>query len=390
VLREGRFSNAVSFELDSTPDCLASEPNDSMNAAQELALPAIVNGRIERPGDEDVFRFEGHAGDAIVAEVIARRLGSPLDSVITLLDERGQTVASNDDCEDKGTGLLTHHADSRLALLLPADGTYFLRLADAQHQGGPEHSYRLRISAPQPNFELRVVPSTINIRAGGTVPITVYALRRDGFTGEIALGLNNPPPGFALSGATIPANEASVTLTLTASTVPRDEPATLRLIGRAMIGGAPVLHAAVPAEDMMQAFAYRHLVPAKEFRVCVVGRGSTLRPLNQGPVRLSSSEPARLRIALPPSKAPRTVAFELIEPPPGITVKNVACHGDAAEITIACDPAKVKPGLRGNLILQAYGQGNASAKSAQRPQRFPLGTVPAIPFKVAENLAASL
>ena len=35
----------------------------------------------EKPGDVDVFRIEGKAGDEIVVEVLARQLGSPLDSL---------------------------------------------------------------------------------------------------------------------------------------------------------------------------------------------------------------------------------------------------------------------------------------------------------------------
>jgi len=53
-----------------------------------------VNGRIDQPGDWDVFRFQGRAGQAIVAEVYARRLDSPLDSVLKLTDAKGQQLAS--------------------------------------------------------------------------------------------------------------------------------------------------------------------------------------------------------------------------------------------------------------------------------------------------------
>ena len=100
----------------------------------------------------------------------------------------------------------------------------------------------------------------------------------------------------------------------------------------------------------------------------------------------------RVRVALPSSRTPRTVTFELVEPPPGIAVKNVSCRGDAAEITVSCDAAHVKPGTRGNLIFQAFGQatGGTNGKSGQRPQRFSLGFVAAVPFEVAENPSSSL
>jgi hypothetical protein len=196
LVRKGALiSNRVPFAVDTLPEVLETEPNDSTTNAQKLTLPIIVNGRIERPGDRDVFQFDGHAGQQVVAEVDARRLDSPLDSIVELTDANGRRVAFNDDYEDKGSGLNTHHADSYVNVTLPADGTYYLRLEDAQHQGGSEYAYRLRVSAPRPDFALRVAPSSIGARAGLTSPLTVYALRRDGFTNAIELALKDAPPG---------------------------------------------------------------------------------------------------------------------------------------------------------------------------------------------------
>ena len=189
VRRGDLTSNPVPFAVDTLPECFEKEPNDSLPTAQPITLPVIVNGRIDRPGDWDVFRFEGRAGEQIVAEVLARRLESPLDSVLKLTDAAGKRLAFNDDHEDKGDGLRTHHADSLIHFTLPANGTYYLHLGDAQHQGGPEYAYRLRISEPRPDFALRVVPSRINARAGRYNPITIFALRKDGYDGPIALRL---------------------------------------------------------------------------------------------------------------------------------------------------------------------------------------------------------
>ena len=162
---------------------------------------------------------------------------------------------------------------------LPADGAYYLYLGDAQHQGGPEYAYRLRISPPRPDFALRVVPSSLSVRGGMSVPLTVYALRRDGFSNEITLALKDAPAGFTLSGATVPANQDQVRLTLTAPPMPTNEPCQPRRGRPRDDPGQEVVRPAVPAEDMMQAFAYWHLVPAKELEVAVVDRGQLQAPL---------------------------------------------------------------------------------------------------------------
>ncbi len=377
------LSNSVRFALDTRPELLALDPAECEGQPQALTLPVIVNGRIARPGADAQFRFEGKAGDEFVAEVLARRLGSPLDSVLTLTDAQGRTVALNDDYDDKGAGLLTHHADSRLSARLPADGVYRLRLADAQRHGGPEYGYRLRVGAPQPDFELRVVPSTVNLRAGASAPITVYALRRDGFEGEILLGLIEAPRGFALSGARIPAGQEKVQLTVTAPAQPGDELFTFALVGQATVNGRTIQHTAVPADDRMQAFAYRHLVPAREFKATVTGRGTPFRSAVRQTVQITPGGTARLRISAPVGRATGKVLFELTDPPSGISVKQCSTQGDYVEVVIACDATKAKPGTTGNLVLEGHSERPATkAGKAANVVRAPLGFVPAIPFEI--------
>ena len=133
-------SNYVPFALDTLPECLDQEPNDEPSKAQKVTLPIIVNGRMDRPGDWDVFVVEGKAGETIVAEVQARRLGSPFDSFIKVTGADGKIIALNDDHYDAGSGVNTDHADSYLMVKLPADGKYFVHLGDTRRQAGKEYA----------------------------------------------------------------------------------------------------------------------------------------------------------------------------------------------------------------------------------------------------------
>jgi hypothetical protein len=103
--------------------------------------------------------------------------------------------------------------------------------------------------------------------------LTVYALRKDGFTNDITVFLSDAPEGFKLSGSQISGTNDQVKLTLIAPFGPQKEPVSIRLAGRAIVDGDAVVHDAVPASDMMQAFFYRHLVPAQSLEVAVLGRG---------------------------------------------------------------------------------------------------------------------
>ena len=118
--KDGWTSNSMPFALDSLPQTMAKQGIGRREKAQRVKLPAMVNGRVAQPGEAEFFRFEGRAGEEIVAEVTARRLGSPLDSTLRLTDGAGKQLAFNDDFEDRGAGLLTHQADS--LIFLPAAG----------------------------------------------------------------------------------------------------------------------------------------------------------------------------------------------------------------------------------------------------------------------------
>ncbi|HNS20883.1 MAG TPA: PPC domain-containing protein [Sedimentisphaerales bacterium] len=436
--------NPPLFSVDTLPECVENESNDSLEMAQRIVLPTIVNGRIDADSDVDVFRFDGRAGSEVVMEVTARRLGSPLDSVLRLTDAAGRHVAFNDDREDKGSGLITHHADSYLSVTLPADGTYYLHLNDAQGRGGDEYGYRLRISPPRPDFELRIVPSSINIRGGATIPLTVHVFRRDGFDGDITLALKNAPTGYLLSGwapaagaekarsglysstkspgsislrnghdealdarpgfegeessqEVLPPQSRSdlafsaqdkVQITLTVPPTPTEEPLSLSVEGRAVIDGCEVVRPVVPADDMMQAFFYRHLVPARELRVAVSGQRMSkgdMRLVGSVPVRIPAGGTASVRVGPAGRWFATTTQLEVSDPAEGIVVESVTPIREGVEITLKSEADKVRPGLKGNLIVHGFSAkppASAGEKAPPARRRVPAATLPAIPFEI--------
>ncbi|MHC4470088.1 MAG: PPC domain-containing protein [Planctomycetota bacterium] len=394
--REGeRISNAVAYAVGDLPECRETEPDDTSGTAQRIVLPQMVNGRIGEPGDVDVFRFIGRAGEEVVAELSGRRLDSPLDSVLELTDAAGRRIALSDDEPDRGLGLVTHQADSYLRVRLPADGDYFVRLIDARGHGGDEYAYRLRVGPPRPDFQVIVTPSSLNMNTGGTIPITVHALRKDGFTGDIALSLVDAPQGFVLAGKRIPAGRDRIRVTLTAPQRPPDRPLPLRIDGRAEIGGRSVARQAVPAEDMMQAFGLRHLVAAQELLVEVRRSRRWPPPMRRatpGPVPLPVGGTARVRIVAPglPSRL-GSFHFELDEPPEGVTLRAVQPSRRGLDVVLEASAGKAKPGLADNLIVAAYveaaprgrsAKDKAKAKTPQPKRRYYIGVLPAIPVEV--------
>ena len=390
------LGNDLPYTVDALLEITEAEPNDIREEAREVTPPVMVNGRIGWPGDVDTFAFQGRADEEWVAEVWARRLHSPLDSLVRLLDATGALVASNDDHADPEAGLLAHQADSYLRVRLPQDGTYYVQVLDVQQQGGDEYAYRLHLRPAQPDFALRVTPSSLNLPARGPASLTVHAVRKDGFEGEISVGLTDAPAGFTLNDAHIPAGESSARMTLSVS---RDAPYglfPLRLEGRAWIGGATVSRPATPAEDMMQAFIHRHLVPRQELLAAVTESRrvpAVWRPPVPGieladpmPLRIPVGGTAALRLNVPETlpdrrgSALREVRFAICAPVRGVTLQDVAPAPGGVVLTLKADANIARLGDAAHLIIEATLP--PESRPPARGLRTSLGVLPAVPFEV--------
>jgi WD40 repeat protein len=71
---------------------LETEPNDDPASANPVSAPGGLSGRIQEGGDVDHVRFDARRGERWVVEVFARRIGTPLDPVIEILDDKGNRI----------------------------------------------------------------------------------------------------------------------------------------------------------------------------------------------------------------------------------------------------------------------------------------------------------
>ncbi|MCS7238254.1 MAG: PPC domain-containing protein [Thermoguttaceae bacterium] len=383
VFHAGASWNHLPLAVDQLPDIYEQEPNQPLSAAHLVGGDVIINGRIDSSDDVDVFRVDARAGEEWVVEVMARRLGSPLDSVIRVTDSAGKILASCDDYEDKTAGLVTHHADSYVRVKAPKDGPLFVHLADMQQHGGREYAYRLRISRPQPDFALRLTPSTVNVSQGVHIPITVWAVRKDGMEGDIMLELRDAPAGFRLSGNWVPAGKDQVVLTLSVGAAVTPGVYKLKMVGRASFQGKTIEREVVPADDMMQAFIYRHLVPADCWLVAV-GKGGRFAPgwgfAADSPVKIPLGGTGR--IWLPTGRANLLADFtlQLRDAPEGISLGQLRSGIGGTYLEVSADKEKVAPGLKGNLLVELLQERRARPGSPSR--LIPVALLPAIPFEV--------
>ena len=396
VDKGGLLSNSVAYTIDTLDECMEAESNDSIEDSPPIKLPIIINGQISKPGDVDVFKFQGQAGDKIAAEVDARKLNSPLDSILRLTDESGKVLQFNDDYVDNDnylykdmTGLITHNADSYLLAELPQNGTYYLHLADVQNHGSDAHSYRLRVGPQQSDFALRATPSSLSMRSGAAIPIDIHVLRKDGFVGEIEVYLEDAPEGFELHGGRIPAGCDRITMTIKSPYSKTDDQlVSLKLQGRASINDTHLIHSVVAADDVMQAFLYRHLVPAEDLMFLAQKSRWDSAPfdiINKCPVQIPVGDKVKIIVKTWGWMLERKFHLELVDPPAGITLENVTVENKKLVFWIKADKDIIKTSLSGNLIIDTSIEDKP--KDGQSPDKVkisPAGLMPAIEFDVTK------
>ena len=148
------ISNLKLIAIDDLPSVAQVKPNAVATSAQVLTLPCAVDGNVDSLS-RDYYKFQATAGQRISFEVLARRLGSPLDSMLRILDLKGRELAYSDDVPGIGS-------DSQLSYTFSEAGEYLLELRDIRFQGGATFQYRLRIG----DFACVTVPYPMGIKKG--------------------------------------------------------------------------------------------------------------------------------------------------------------------------------------------------------------------------------
>jgi hypothetical protein len=165
---------------------IAAEPNDG-NAPLDVPAAVVVSGRVDGPGDVDVFRFAARQGQRLAFRVESRSLGYPLDAVLELHDANGKSLAQADDVGEQADPQVTHE--------FRADGPCQLILRDAFGHGGARYVYRVTIQEALPDFALRSAIEAFVLTVGQTVEVPIAVERTHGFGQAIEIRADGLPSG---------------------------------------------------------------------------------------------------------------------------------------------------------------------------------------------------
>jgi hypothetical protein len=204
------------FRVNDLENVMEAEPNNRYDQATAAKAPAALNGVIGQPGDVDHFRFEAKKGQVFDVHTYARRLRSPLDSLVRIRHVEGKyaQVAANDDNAGK--------PDSYFRFTAPADGQFDIEIHDHLRAGGPTFAYRIEVTPPVPKIEVTIaerqrwVATKLEVPRGNRTACLVKAARRN-FGGPLNIAFENLPTGVTVETPTMAANRGQVPVILSAA-----------------------------------------------------------------------------------------------------------------------------------------------------------------------------
>jgi hypothetical protein len=166
--------------------------SSSLSEPQEVPLPSIVSGRLDREREGHVFAFNAEKGKPLRATCQARALGSPLQASLKITDEAGKLLVKQEANAPRN--------DPALVFTPPESGRYFLSIADQHGRGDLRLVYRLTLEN-SPDFSLSLAAGEFVLPADAPLEVPLTIDRRDGFAEAIEIKAANLPEGITAEAA---------------------------------------------------------------------------------------------------------------------------------------------------------------------------------------------
>ena len=200
-------SNAViAIGVTDVPVSRDREDNHSPERAQPIAFPCELSGQLAAGDEQDWYVLEAKRGEVLYFELLAARIGSPVDLELNVLDATGRQELAKFSDELKNVGaptLPSSHSDPSGRWRVPEDGRYLLvvRNLTGSTTWDPRRGYRLSVRREEPDLQVALAPhhtgpAGINVAAGGRTVLDLIAFRRRGLAGPIRVAASELPDGI--------------------------------------------------------------------------------------------------------------------------------------------------------------------------------------------------
>ena len=349
----------------------ANEPRDADNQALERALPVatvgIINGRISVPNSADYFRFHAEKGQKLSFEVHARRLGSQLDSHLRVLDAKGKPLKIND---DQRFGKRSSSDSLIENWSAPSAGDYFVEIRDLHLRGGAGYVYALQIKEAKPTFSLFADTDKTPIFSGTSGVVFVRAERKNGFQGEIQLGIEDLPVGVKATCGRILAGGQDGCITLWSASGTKPSVANVRIFGTAKENDTVIRREATVYQETYQPGGGRGHWPVDNHTVSVGNPGDVIQvETDIKDITLKPGESKEIQVRLTRAKGfSKNVLLEVVYKhlnstygnplPAGVSVdastsKTLLTNGATVGKIVLKADSKAKPVERQTIVIMA-------------------------------------
>ncbi len=286
-------SNAVPLVVSRLPEL----NGGGNNSPSTLPVPCGIRGCIGTEDQVDRYSFEAKAGERFTVAVSARPYQSALDSLVRIVNSKGQALIENDDARDRYV-----HADSRIEnWAVPASGRYTIEVRDLHGRGGENFVYFLTITRSEPHFELEIDSDKTLLAPGLASALFVRAVRKNGFAGEIQLGVEGLPAGVTARCGRILADGRDGCILVHAAPDAKQTAVNLRIFGTAPRpdGKGKLEATARPLQEIYMPGGGRYHYPA-DMHTLSVGdpldiQSVTIRPTS---INLKPGESKRVEVVL--------------------------------------------------------------------------------------------
>jgi hypothetical protein len=329
----GLYGPAALLDIESLPALIVGgvpevrESDDPAAAPARAAVPVVLNGRIDPPGDEDRFTLAVTPGQKLRIEVEAAEASSALDGVLQVLGAGGTVLATADDTTGPPNPKNAQaprivSPDPSLNFTVPSGLTEMtLALRDLESRGGVGFPYRINVTSVVPDFDLTLNDAQVSVPSGGTASVGVTVVRK-GYTGPITLKLADSPAGLSFRPGTVAEGQLLGVFTVSSAAAASFSLAHLSVVGEGK--GADGVVVVRPAH-----------------KVLVFAQQATLPTNTVTQTGLPAASSAALPLSVDAPSAPVEVAHGF-----GTPVPLKAVRGKDADGALAVNvPAPLPPGL---------------------------------------------
>jgi hypothetical protein len=184
----------------SSPEIFRGTPEGS-SQSPIVTLPAIIEGRLTRPGEAHLVRLKIDKPEDLAIELETPEATRPrFNPIIRLLDASGREVVTDVYNRVNNNSLqVMKMIEPKTVFGLRAPGEYTIQIHDvATDYANDDFAYRVLVRrqiAHAGNVEVQ--PDHMNLARGGSKPVTVSIDREEGFTGMVTVSVKGLPEGVA-------------------------------------------------------------------------------------------------------------------------------------------------------------------------------------------------